>query len=225
MLSIGEGAAIEVVDDGTGALVAALAGAVDISYRLAVVLIESIDSIDEAFGGPGVRLYVYILVSAGCLESIVVDSHAVSRHNNRILIAGTVSGEAGGNTGGIDLSEVFLIPEVSQVYHVAFGTPVCNQTLGAFHDEVRSSAAFESGVDLVVAVGVVKILNSDFDAGGGFKICHQGFNCFRIAPFADRIRPEGDLCCGFCTCDNAERCYHAKCENNCQEFLHFVYLR
>ena len=169
--------------------------------------------------------HIDILVSAGSLECIVVDSHAVSRHNNRIFVASTVSIEAGSNAGGIDLSKIFLIPEISKVYHVAFCAPVCNQTLRAFHHEVRSSAAFESGVHLVVTIGVVKILNSNFDAGSSFKISHQSFHCLCIAPLADRIRPEGDFFCGFCTCKNGKRCYHAKCKNDCQELLHFVYLQ
>ena len=224
MLRIGEGSTIEVVDDSAGSLVTTLAGAVDICNRLAKVSIEGIHSIDEAFGCPGVGLNVNILVSTGCLESVIVDGHAVCRHNNRILVAGAVSSEAGGYAGGVDLSEVFFIPQVCKVYHVAFCTPVGNETLRTFHNQIRSILAFNGHVDLVVTVGVVKVLNRNFDAGSSFKVSHQGSDSVSIAPLANRVRPESDLFCGLSTCHCAEGEDHAKRENDCEEFLHVCFL-
>ena len=56
-----------------------------------------------------------------------------------------------------------------EVYHQAACTPVSYQTLRSFHYDIRSLAAFDGGVNLIVTVGIIKILH-----------CHGNTWIFRI---------------------------------------------
>ena len=244
MLGVGKRAAVEVVDESTGALVAALAGAVDVADGLFVVGIQRIDRFDEVLGRPGVGLGVNVLVGTGSDERVIVDGHAVRGHDEGVLVAGAVSIEAGRNAGRVDFRLVGGVPHVGEIDHIALRAPVSNETFRPFHDEIGSGAAFERGVDLVVAVGVVKVFYGDGDAGvRRLERGDQGIDGVSIAPAADRVGPERDVdgfgsgfCCGsgisLSRCGvgsgssglaaGAQGKYHAQCEQRCEQFLHDV---
>ena len=192
MVLVGEGAAIQVVNQSAGALVTALAGAEHGGHGVAVVGVQSRNSIEEVLGGPGVGVQVHILQGAGLLKGVLVDGHAVSGHDQGILVDSALAGHAGGQSGGIDLGLVGVVQQVGQVHHVALGAPVGNQTLGTFHDQVGSLAGGDGGVDLVVAVSVGQVFHGDLDAGLGLESVGQFLDGVLIAPAADGVGPEGD---------------------------------
>ena len=185
-------------------------------------------------------LGVDVLVGAGGDERIIVDGHAVRGHNEGVLIAGAVRGEAGRDAGRIDFGLVGGVPHVGEIDHVALRAPVGNETFRPFHDEVGSGAAFERGVDLVVAVGVVEIFHGDGDAGvRRLERGDEGIDGVSIAPAADRVGPERDVdgfrsgsgvslsrcgvgsgCSGLAA--GAQGKYHAQREQHCEQFLHDV---
>ena len=136
---------------------------------------------------------VDVLHCVGSLKDGLVDGHAVGGHNQRILVSGAVVCEAGGQSGGVDFALVGVVEQVSDVYHLALGAPVGNQTLGSFHNQVGGGVAFDSGVDLVVAIGVGQVLNGDLDAGSGLEAGHQLVNGFLVAPATDGVGPQGDF--------------------------------
>ena len=238
MLSIGEGAAVEVVDEGAGALVAALTGAVNVGNGLFVISIQRIDRGDEVLGRPGVGVDVNILVGTGGHERVIVDRHAVGGHDQRILIACAIRVEAGRNAGRVDLGLIGIVPHIGEINHVALRTPVGDKTLRSFHDEVGGGTALECGIDLIVAVGVVEILNSDGDAGvGGLERGDERIYGVGIAPAAYRVCPKGDAdrlsgglggggrgggsgCGGLAAGAQCE--HHAQCKQHCKQFLHVV---
>ena len=150
----GKGAAVEVVDEGAGALVAALALAVHGAHGSLEVLIQRVHGVDEIAGGPGVGFQVQELVGARFLESVQVDGHAVGRDNQGILIDGAVGVGAGGHGRRVDFGLVRIVEHVAQVHQIALVAPVGHQALGAFHDQVGGVFRGDGGVDLVIAVGV-----------------------------------------------------------------------
>ena len=97
MIRIGEGTAVKIVDNGTGALVAALACAVDGAYGRAGIGMDSVDGVKESLGGlPGMSLLVNLLHGIGGLKHGLIDGHAVGGHADRILIHSTLVVDAGG---------------------------------------------------------------------------------------------------------------------------------
>ncbi len=192
MGSIGEGAAVQVVDEDTGALVAALALAEDSAHGGAVLGIQGIHSLQEVVGGPGTGLQVQVLVSASFLKGVQVHRHAVGGHNQGILVDSAVRSGAGGQNGFLDLLLVGVVQHILEVHHVAVGAPVGNQTLRAFHNQVGGVAAGDGSVHLVVAIGVGQVLNLDCDAGLGGEGVGELLNLGLLAPVADGIGPQGD---------------------------------
>jgi len=252
VLSVGEGAAVQVVHQCAGALVTALADAVNSANLLAGVLVNSVHSLEEILGGlPGVGVLVDVLHSVGSLEDGLVDGHAVSGHDQGILISGVVVGEAGGQSSSVDLLLVGVVEQVSDVDQLALGAPVGDQTLGSFHDQVGSGVALDGGVDLVVAVGVGQVLNGDLDAGSGLEVSHQSINSLLVAPTTDGVGPQGNLgsssgssfgsglsctlgsgssssCSSLCGLlghgAGAQAHDHDHCQQNSKQFLHNVLL-
>ena len=191
---IGEGAAVHVVDDSAGALVAALAAAVDSANVGLAGIIDGLHSLQEVLGGPGVGVFVHVLHGVGSLKHGLVDGHAVGGHAEGILIISTVAALAGGLNAGADVGLLLVGPQVAQVGHQALGAPVSNQTLGTFHDEVGCGAALDGGVDLVVAVGVVEILDGHVDVRIlGVEVSQQLVDGIGITPLADGVGPQGDV--------------------------------
>ena len=221
MVSIGEGAAVEVVDDRAGTLVAALAGAVD-RRDIGILGGQQLDGFNELIGGPGVGVQIEILIGADGLEAIKVDGHAVGGHAEGIFIAGALLVEAGGLNDGKDLCLVAVVPQIGYVDHIALGAPVGDQTLGTFHDEVGRGLALNGSVDLIVAVGVGQVLNRDLDAGiGGLKAGDQLVNDFGVAPAADGIGPQGESDVLRVSGGAAkERKDHAQGQNECEKLFH-----
>ena len=191
MVSVGVGAAADVGDQSAGALVAALAAAVDGANVLVAGIINSLNSLEEVFDGvPGAGLFVQVLQSAGSLEDIAVDGHAVGDHADGQLVQLAVGAGAGSNDGLIGAGG----NDVLQVDQQALGAPVGDQTLGTFHDDVGSLVAFDGGVDLVVTVGVVQVLDLDSDVGvDSVEIGDQLSDGSLIDPLADGVGPQGDL--------------------------------
>ena len=185
------GSAGNVGNKSAGALVAALAAAVDAANVLITGIVNSLNSLEEVFHGvPGVGLFVQVLQSAGFLEHVPVDGHAVSHHAHGHLVNLTVGAGAGRNNSLIGSGG----DAVGQVDHQTLGAPVGDQTLGAFHDDVGSLVAFDGGVDLVVAVGIVQILNVDLDFGmSSVEIIQQCGNGGFVHPLADGVGPQGDF--------------------------------
>ena len=191
---IGKGAAVHVVDDGAGALVAALAAAVDRADVGLAGVVDGLHSLQEVVGGPGVVLGIDILHSTGSLKHGLVDGHAVRGHAERELVVSAGGILAGGLNAGADVGLLVVGPQVAQIGHQALGAPVGNQTLGSFHDDVRCAAALDSGVDLVVAVGVVEVLDGDVDVRIlGIEVCQQRINGRGIAPLADGVGPQRNV--------------------------------
>ena len=94
----------------------------------------------------------------------------------------------------------FLASSVHRVVqrgHDALRAPVGHQTLGSFHDEVGCAAALDGGVDLIVAVGIVQILDGHLDVRvlcieAGDQLLHG----LVLAPAADGVCPQLDACAG-----------------------------
>ena len=196
VLGVGEGTAVEVVDEGAGALVAALASAEDSAHGAVELAGQSLNGLDEVLGGPGVVLQIHILESAGLLKGVLVDGHAVSGHNQRILIHSAVGVGAGLHdtlVDAVDLGQVGLVKHVLQVHHVAVGAPVGDQALGTLHNQVGGALGGDGGVHAVVAGGVVQILHLDGHAGLGGEGVGQLLDLVLILPVADGVGPQGDL--------------------------------
>ena len=138
-------------------------------------------------------LGIDVLHSTGSLEDGLVDGHAVSSHDQGVLVDSAVGGVASLDGSGVQLSQVGLVQQVGQVDHQALLAPVGDQTLGTFHDQVGSSIAFDSGVDLVVAVSVGQVLNGDLDAGVSLELGHQSIDGLLVAPTTDGVGPQGDF--------------------------------
>ena len=196
---------------------------------------------------------VDVLHSVCSLKNGLVDGHAVSGHNQGILVSGVVVSEAGSQRGSVDFLLVGVVKQVSDVDHLALGAPVGNQTLGSFHDQVGSLVALDGGVDLVVAVSVGQVFNVDLDAGSGLEVSHQLVNGLLLAPAADGIGPQGDFgsssssgsfgsslgsglsggrsgsCGGLCGLlghgAGAQAQNHDGCQQNSKQFLHNVLLK
>ena len=196
MPRVGEGAAVHVVNQGAGTLVAALALAVDSGYGVLLCGVQSLNRLNEAIGGPGVVIQVQILVGASRLESVQINAHAVGGDKHGVLINLAVGAGAGGQRGGVDLSAVGIINHVGQIHHIALGAPVGHQALGTFHNQVGGLLRGNGGIHLVVAVGVGQPLQIDLDAGGRGKLIHQGLDVGLLRPAAHGINPSGDLCGG-----------------------------
>ena len=191
---VGEGTAVEVVDQSTGTLVAALSGAVNSTDIFLTVSIQRLDCVDEAVGCPGVVFFIDVLESVSGLEQVVVDGHVVGSHADREFIVGAFRVVAGGFDRGINFFRVIGRPQISEVDHQSFCTPVGNQTFRTFEDEVRSLTAFDSGVDLVVAIGVVQQFDGNMDVRIDFiELVDQSLDGFCVAPVADGVGPEGDV--------------------------------
>ena len=139
-------------------------------------------------------LGIDILHSTGSLKHGLVDGHAVRGHAERELVVSAGGILAGGLNAGADVGLLVVGPQVAQIGHQALGAPVGNQTLGSFHDDVRCAAALDSGVDLVVAVGVVEVLDGDVDVRIlGIEVCQQRINGRGIAPLADGVGPQRNV--------------------------------
>ena len=71
-----------------------------------VVAVQGLNGLDEVVGGPGVGVQVQVLVSAGLLEGVQVDGHAVGGHDQGVLVDGAVGVGAGVHhalVDGVDL--------------------------------------------------------------------------------------------------------------------------
>ena len=201
---IGKGAAVHIVDDGAGALVAALTAAVDGCYVLVAALVQCVHSVQEALGAPGVLVSINVLVSAHFLDLGHVHGHAVCGHAQGVLVVVALVVAAGRLHRLVDVLLGIVGPQIVQRSHNALGTPVGHQTLGAFHDQIGCAAALDGGVHLIVAVGVVQILHGHLDVG---VLCveagDQVLDSLVIAPAADGVCPQLDACAGAgCTCSS-----------------------
>ena len=193
VVGIGVGAAIEVVDEGAGALVTALACAVHSGHSLAEVAVESVNGLEEVLSGPGAGGQIDVLIGTSRLEGVQVDGHAVGGHAHGILIHLALSVDAGGQSGLDQLALVGIVQHVGKVHHVAVGAPVGNQTLRPFQNQVGRVAGGEGGVDLVIAVGIGQIVHLDGNAGLGSEGVSQCLDVGLFAPAAYGVDPQGDL--------------------------------
>ena len=194
---IGKGAAVHVVDDGAGALVAALTAAVDGCHVLVACAVQCVHSLQEAVGAPGVLVGINVLVSAHFLDLGHVHGHAVCGHAQGVLVVVALLVAAGRLNRCVDVLLSVVGPQVVQRSHNALGAPVGHQTLGAFHDQIGCAAALDGGVHLIVAVGVVQILHGHLDIG---VLCveagDQVLDGVVVAPAADGVCPQLDACAG-----------------------------
>ena len=207
MCIVGEGAAVHIVDDRTGALIAALTAAVDSRHVLVAALVQGVNGVQEALGAPSVLIGVDVLVCAHFLDLGHVDGHAVCRHAQGVLVVVALVVVAGGVDGLVDVLLGIIGPQVVQRGHDALRAPVGHQTLGAFHDEVGCAAALDGGVDLIVAVGIVQILDGHLDVRilcveAGDQLLHG----LVLAPAADGVCPQLDACAGGCGGSSGRSC-------------------
>ena len=197
MLVVGEAAVVEVGHQRAGALVAALAGAVDQAGGEVARVHEGAEGVFKAFGRPGVGLLIDVLHRVGSLKRGLVDDHAVRRHAQRIHVVVAVRALAGRHDGsvvGVDVGDGLVRPQIVERKHLAGSRPVRHQALRAFHDDVRGGLGLDGCGDLRVAVGVVEVFNGHLDVGvHGVESGEHFVYLFRIAPIADRERPEGDV--------------------------------
>ncbi len=208
MLSIRECAAVQVVDQGSCSLVAALSRTIDRCYVLLSGIIDCLHCLHEVLCCPGMCLKIQILHSICSLKHSLVDCHTMCYHTQRILIVSTVSRLTCRLYGIVDLAACLCCKQVRQVYHQAACAPVSYQTLRSFHYDVRSLAAFDRGVNLIVTVGVIKILHCHGNAGiFRIKTCDQAVNRCRITPVTDGICPQCDRCIQICTCAVLGGCF------------------
>ena len=194
MLRVGELAGIQVGHQRAGALVAALAAAVDNAGDVAGSL-QRLASVDEALRGPGVGFFINVLQRVRRLEVLPVDDHAVRGHAQRILEILSVRVVARGFHRGAGGDDVILRirPQVADVQHFAGGAPVGHQALRAFHDDVRRGLRLDGAGHLIIAGGVVQILHIHRDFGMnsvevGDDALHRGI----VHPAADGIGPQGN---------------------------------
>ena len=153
------------------------------------VVVDGLNSLQEVLGGPGVGGLVDVLPGAGGLEQVAVDAHAVSGHAQGQLVDSAVSGGAGADDGLIGAVD----DQIGQVNQVALGAPVGDQTLGTLEDDVGGSAGLDSGVDSVVTVGVVQVLDSHVDVGvDSVEVSDQAVDGSLVAPLTDGVGSEGD---------------------------------
>ncbi len=135
-----------------------------------------------------------VLVRAHFLDLGHVHGHAVCGHAQGILVV-VARSRCGRQTPQMRRCPSCVVgPQVVQRSHNALGTPVGHQTLGAFHDHVGCAAALDGGVHLVVAVGVVEVLDGDVDVRIlGIEVCQQRINGRGIAPLADGVGPQRNV--------------------------------
>ena len=196
MVSVGELAGVQVGHQRAGALVAALAAAVDHGSGLIARFIQGVQSLQEVFGGPGVGGFVDVLERARGFKVVVVDDHAVGGHAQGIFVIDAFAVFAGRFHGGAGGDDVILgvRPQIGDVQHLASGAPVGNQAFGAFHHDVGGGLGFDGGGHLVVAGGVVQILHLHLDFGmHGVEVGDDAVHGFFIAPAADGVGPQGDF--------------------------------
>ena len=195
VVGVGELAAVQVVHQRAGALVAALAAAVDDGGGGDAGILQSLQGLFKVFGGPGAVL-VDVLQGACLLKHFLVDGHGVGGHAQGVLIVVAVGPLAGADhvfAGGGDVGHRLIGPQVVQGQHLALGAPVGDQALGAFHDDVGGGAGLDGGGDLVVTVGVVQVLHGDADLGVGFvELGDEAVHGSGVAEAADGVGPQGD---------------------------------
>ena len=193
MRCIGEGAAVHIIDDGAGALIAALTAAVDGCHVLVTAVVQRVNGLQEAVGAPSVLVGIDVLICADFLDLGHVDGHAVCSHAQGILVVVASVILAGGLDGRVDVLLGIVGPQIVQGSHDALLAPVGDQTLRTFHDQVGCAAALDGGVHLIVAVGVVQILDGDLDVGvlcveAGDQLLHS----LVLAPATDGVCPQLD---------------------------------
>ena len=146
------------------------------------------------------RVEINILQSIRRFEHGLVNGHAVSNHAHRIFIVFAVRAFASRNDVRINILGRIIGEQIGKVYHQTFGAPVGNQSFRSFQNEVGSLSAFDGGIDLVVAVLIIQIFDSDIDVRILLvERSNEGINFRGIAPAADRIGPQRDIGCKVCT--------------------------
>ena len=151
--------AVEVVDEGAGALVAALRAAVDDAGSGDIDGAGSGRVTDGRHGGyeivgrPGAGLVVYVLEGVGGLKHLVVDGHAVGGEAQRVHVVGAVEladvADAVGDVGG------GVVPQVVKGDEQALAGVGADEALGALKDDVGSLVRGDGGGQTLVAVLVV----------------------------------------------------------------------
>ena len=150
----GEGSAVQVVDQRTGSLVAALALAEDCAHGGVEVRVQGVHGLNKVLGSPGAGGQIQILVGSGFLEGVQVHSHAVGGDDQRIFVNFSVGVRAGSHGRGVDFTFVGVVKHIAQVHQIALVTPVGHKTLGTFHDQVGGAFGGDGGVDFVVSVRI-----------------------------------------------------------------------
>ena len=194
MGSVGEGAAVQVVDQSTVALVAALAAAEDHADILVTGIVNGLNSLQEVLGSPGMGILIDVLHCTGLLEDGLVDGHAVSGHAQGVLVVGTAFSLTSGGNRSIGVGQDIGGPQVAQVNHLTLGAPVGDQALGSFHNQIRSGIAFDGSIDLVVSILVGQVFHGNLDVGiSGIELGEQALNSSLIAPLANGVGPQADF--------------------------------
>ena len=235
--------AVEVVDEGAGALVAALRAAVDDAGSGDIDGAGSGRVTDGRHGGyeivgrPGAGLVVYVLEGVGGLKHLVVDGHAVGGEAQRVHVVGAVEladvADAVGDVGG------GVVPQVVKGDEQALAGVGADEALGALKDDVGSLVRGDGGGQTLVAVLVVDGVDHDFNVrillieGRDDLVPRSG-----VGESADVERPhlDGDLFAGHVSAAglgvagggsvlSAAGCqgeYHGEGKQHGKEFLHLL---
>ena len=194
VLRVCKRAAVHIVDQSSGSLVAALTRAVNREHIFLAAVINRLDSLQEIICGfPGIRGFIDILHRVRFLHVGLVDCHAVRYHAERIFIYLSVFAGAGVLNRFVKIGCRVFRHNIGEIHHISLGAPVCNQSFRSFKDHIRCLSAFDRGIDLIVAVRVIKIFYGNLNIGIlRVEVGNQCVDRSRIAPFADRICPKCD---------------------------------
>ena len=194
VLRVCKRAAVHIVDQSSGSLVAALACTVNRQHIFLSAVINRLYCLQEILCGfPGIRGFIDILHRVRFLHVGLVDCHAVRYHAERIFIYLSVFAGAGVFYRFVKIGCRVFRHNIGEIHHISLGAPVCNQSFRSFKDHIRCLSAFDRGIDLIVAVRVIKIFYGNLNIGIlRVEVGNQCVDRSRIAPFADRICPKCD---------------------------------
>ena len=179
MLSVGESSAIQIVDQRTRSLIAALSAAIYCAYILLSIVIHCLNSLLEILCCPCTRCLVKILKCASRLKNISVDRHRMCCHTKRILIEYTIVALACTLYRIINQRLCFVCPQIAQIYHQTLCAPVSHQTFWSFQHKIRRLFALDGRVDLVIAICIIQILYRHMDIRiHCIEIRDHAVNCF-----------------------------------------------
>ena len=186
---------VQVIYQGARSLVPALPAAEYDAGLLLSVVFQRFDRIHKSVRRPGVVLFVNIFQGAGRLKHVVIDRHAVSRHAEGIHIIFPIAVPACIADIFIDIvRHLIFFPEVAEIGHQPFVSPVSDHPFRTLQDQVGSLAFFYGLTDLLITGGIIQVLDRYVDFRVLLhKVRDQPCHYHGIPPVSHRIGPQGNL--------------------------------